>query len=288
MPYSTIRTRALIIARYIASPSRPISSRATRCRVAYLPLYGVVFWALAAGAHAATVEGAIEQYRPYMIEEVGEALSGAKLLQARIEAKDLDGAKKAWIAARIGWERAEVFTSGFVAELDEQIDAWPNGLTGFHAIEAKLFGANSTEVEEEAKTLIYRLTDLDIKVHHMPLNAQGLLNGTARLAYEVGESKADGGESRYSGTSLDDMRNNVAGIELAYKVIFASALKAVDPRLAERIQENIQQLAQLLAADLKSLKPEKVRAKSEELVVALQTAAPKIGLRTPMLEDLVQ
>ena len=38
-------------------------------------------------------------------------------------------------------ERSEVFTSGFVPELDSQIDAWPDATTGFHAIEAKLFGA---------------------------------------------------------------------------------------------------------------------------------------------------
>lgn len=288
MLYSADRGIASIVARYIASLPYPISNRSTRNRVARLPLYGAMLSTLATGAHAATIEDAVEQYRPYMIEEVGQALSGAKLLQIRIGAKDLAGAKKAWIAARIGWERAEVFTSGFVAELDEQIDAWPNGLTGFHAIEAKLFGANSTEVGEEAKILIYHLTDLDIKIHHMPLNAQGMLNGTARLAYEVGESKADGGESRYSGTSLDDMRNNVAGIELAYKVIFASALKVADPKLAETIQKTIQQLASMLKTDLNGMEPGKVRAKSEELVLALQTAAPKIGLRMPTLEDLVQ
>src|ERR1700755_3331248 len=60
----------------------------------------------------------------------------------------------------------------------------------------------------------------------MRLTPQGLLDGTARLAYEVGESKADGGESRISGTSLDDMRNNVAGIEFAYRTIFAHARRA--------------------------------------------------------------
>jgi hypothetical protein len=28
-----------------------------------------------------------------------------------------------------------VFTSGFVPELDQQIDAWPNASHGFHAID---------------------------------------------------------------------------------------------------------------------------------------------------------
>jgi iron uptake system component EfeO len=265
---------------------------ALRSRLLRRSLCALALWALAVtgpAAHADTLENAVEQYRPYMIDEVGQALAGARTMQSRIEAKDIDGAKKAWIAARVGWERAEVFTNGFVAELDEEIDAWPNALTGFHAIEAKLFGANSIAVEDETKTLIYYLTDLDIKVRKIPLNAQGMLNGTARLAYEVGESKADGGESRYSGTSLDDMRNNVSGIQLAYKVMFAPSLEAVDPKLATTTEGTIEQLTSLLAgSDLKSIEPEKVRAASEELVVALQEAAPKIGLRTPTLEDITQ
>jgi len=257
-------------------------------RPSALALCGALLLSLAAHARAATVEDSVEQYRPYMIEDVAQALSDARLLQARIEAKDPDGAKIAWINARIGWERAEVFTSGFVPDLDTEIDAWPDALTGFHAIEAKLFGANSIDVADETKTLIYYLTDLDIKIRQMPLNAQGMLNGTARLAYEVGESKADGGESRYSGTSLDDMRNNVAGIALAYKVMFAPTLQTADPKLAETAQATIEQLTSLLAVDLKSMEPDKIRAQSEELVLTLQNAAPKLGLRSPTLEDLVQ
>jgi iron uptake system component EfeO len=258
-------------------------------RFGSVAVLGIILAASAIPARADAFDGTIEQYRPLMIGEVGQALAGAKTLHERIAAKDLDGAKKAWIAARIGWERAEVFTSGFVPDLEEEIDAWPNALAGFHAIEAKLFGANTTDVGEETNALIYYLTDLDIKIRQMPLNAQGLLNGTARLAYEVGESKADGGESRYSGTSLDDMRNNVAGIEIAYKTIFATALEAADPKLAGTTQEAIDQLmTQLKPTDLKRLDPEKLRAKSEELIVALQNAAPKIGLRTPTLEDITQ
>ena len=143
-------------------------------------------------------------------------MAGARDLRERAAAKDLAGAKKAWIAARAGWERSEVFTAGFVPELDAQIDAWPHAEGGFHAIEAKLFGAGSTDVDGFAGALVEHLDSLHGKLRDMPLTPQGLLDGTARLAYEVGESKADGGESRISGTSLDDMRNNVAGIDFAY------------------------------------------------------------------------
>jgi iron uptake system component EfeO len=279
--------------REAASINRPSHAplRARRGRGSIRSAFlGVLLAVLVSPAADAEVLGdAAERYRPYMIDEIDQALAGARTLRDRIAAKDIDGAKQAWIAARIGWERAEVFTSGFVAELDEVIDAWPNALTGFHAIEVKLFGANAWDVADETSALIYHLTDLSLKIRYTPLNAQGLLNGTARLAYEVGESKADGGESRYSGTSLDDMRNNLAGIELAYHVIFAAAIEAADPKLAQAMQATIDELATLLAVDgLKRLEPAKLRAKSEELVVLLQTAAPKIGLNAPTLEDLVQ
>jgi iron uptake system component EfeO len=260
-------------------------------RSASVAVMAAVIFLAAAGepARAQTLDDAAERYRPYLIQEIGDALAGARLLQDRVAAKDLDGAKKAWIAARIGWERAEVFTSGFVADLDERIDAWPDALMGFHAIEAKLFGAGALDVTDQTKVLILNLADLDVKIHHIPLGAQKLLNGAARLAYEVGESKADGGESRYSGTSLDDMRNNVAGLRLAYGTIFKPALDTADAGLAKATADSIEQLSALLAVkDLRGLEPAKLRAKSEELVIALQKAAPKIGLRAPALEDLIQ
>jgi iron uptake system EfeUOB component EfeO/EfeM len=234
-----------------------------------------------------------EQYRPIMVEQIGQSLAGARLLRERIAAGDLEGAKTAWIEARIGWERAEVFTSGFVPDLDREIDAWPNALLGFHAIEAKLFGAQRTakqiDVQQETDALIFHLEDLDVKVQHIQLLPQRLLNGMARLAYEIGDSKADGGESSFSGTSLNDMRHNVDGIELAYQTIFAGAVEAGDQKLAAAIRDKIERLKGLVdVSGLKSLEPEKLRAASEELIVVLQMAAPKIGLRSPSLEEIAQ
>ena len=166
---------------------------------------------------------AAEGYRPMMTEQIDQSLAGARLLRERIAVGDLEGAKTAWVDARIGWERAEVFTSGFVPDLDREIDAWPNALLGFHAIEAKLFGAQRTDVQPETDALVFHLEDLDVKVRHLQLLPQRLLNGLARLAYEIGESKVAGGESNFSGTSLNDMRNNVDGIDLAYRTIFAGS-----------------------------------------------------------------
>ncbi len=234
---------------------------------------------------AAPLDDAAERYRPYMIEGIGQALAGARDLRERVVAKDLGGAKKAWISARAGWERSEVFTAGFVPELDAKIDAWPNADSGFHAIEAKLFGAGRTDVESDTDALVEHLDGLHRRLRDMPLTPQGLLDGTVRLAYEVGEGKADGGESRLSGTSLDDMRNNVAGIDLAHRTIFAAALRKTDAGLADVVDARIEQLKAIVAAsDLPHIDIRGLRRSSEELVVALQGASAKLGLQRPTLE----
>ncbi|WP_407180564.1 EfeM/EfeO family lipoprotein [Bradyrhizobium sp. STM 3562] len=250
---------------------------------AHLAALGLLF--AANPSSAAALDDAVERYRPYMVEGIGDALTGARALRERAAAKDLAGAKRAWISARAGWERSEVFTAGFVPELDALIDAWPNANSGFHAVEARLFGAGRTDVDNDAAALVGHLDDLYGKLHDMPLTPQGLLNGIVRLAYEVGESKADGGESRISGTSLDDMRNNVAGIEFAYRTIFADALRAADGGLADTASAKIEQLKTIVAApDLPHVDIHKLRRLSEELVIVLQAGSAKLGLQRPTLE----
>ncbi|MBV9969432.1 MAG: EfeM/EfeO family lipoprotein [Xanthobacteraceae bacterium] len=207
------------------------------------------------------------------------------MLASSAAAGDLARAKRAWIEARVGWERCEVFTSGFVPELDRDIDAWPNGAVGFHAIEAKLFGANRTDFVTEANELVRNLTELRARVADTPLTPQGLLDGIVRLAYEVGESKVDGGESRVSGTSLDDMRNNVDGIELAWRTIFAPTAVSRDRRVEEGIRGSVEELkAMVEVRDLRRVDPDRLRTATEELVLKLQSAAPLLHLEKPTLE----
>jgi iron uptake system EfeUOB component EfeO/EfeM len=234
---------------------------------------------------AGPLDSAAERYRPYVIEGVGQALAGARTLRERVAAQDLAGAKAAWLSARAGWERSEVFTAGFVPDLDAKIDAWPNATSGFHAIEARLFGAGSVDVQAGADALAANLDELHRRLPDMSITPQGLLDGLARLAYEAGESKADGGESRISGTSLLDMQNNAAGIEFAYRTIFAEALAASDGRSASAIEERIRELSVIVAApDLRRVDVPALRRASERLVVALQGAAGPLGMRRPSLE----
>jgi len=260
--------------------------KATESWIRSLLLGTVVALAGAPQAGAAPLEAAAESYRRYLIDDIGQALAGVRALRERLAAHDLAGARKAWIAARVGWERSEVFTSGFVPELDQQIDAWPNASYGFHGIEAALFGASRTDAGAETDALIARLTDLHGQLAHIDLAPQRLLNGIARLAFEIGGNKADGGESRLSGTSLNDMRSNADGIALAYRVIFADAVEASDPKLAAAARAAVERLqAAVKIPDLRHLDAERLRADSEELVALLQMAAPKIGLDKATLEE---
>jgi iron uptake system component EfeO len=234
---------------------------------------------------AATLTDGAEQYRSHLITDADHALTSARTLAASAAAGDLLGAKQAWIEARVGWERSEVFTAGFVPELDRDIDAWPNGAIGFHAIEAKLFGANRTDFGNEADELVRNLSQLSARVRKTPLTPQGLLDGIVRLVFELGESKVDGGESRVSGTSLNDMRNNVDGIELAWRTIFAPTAESRDRRVDVGIRRNIEELKAMVAVgELRRVDPDRLRIATEELVLNLQNAASLLDLQKPTLE----
>jgi iron uptake system component EfeO len=234
---------------------------------------------------AATLDDGAEQYRSHLVADVDSTLASARTLATSAAAGDLARAKRAWIEARVGWERSEVFTAGFVPQLDRDIDAWPNGAIGFHAIEAKLFGANRADFENEARELVRNLSELCARARDTPLAPQGLLDGIVRLAFELGESKVDGGESRVSGTSLNDMRNNVDGIELAWRTIFAPTAETRDRRVDAGIRRSLEELKAMVAVgELRHVDPDRLRTATEELVLKLQNAAPLLDLKKPTLE----
>jgi iron uptake system component EfeO len=234
---------------------------------------------------AATLDDGAEQYRSHLVTDVDRTLASAQMLAASAAAGDLAGAKRAWIEARVGWERSEVFTTGFVPELDRDIDAWPNGAIGFHAIEARLFGANRTDFENEVNELVRNLNKLSARARDTALTPQGLLDGIVRLTFEVGESKVDGGESRVSGTSLNDMRHNVEGIELAWRTIFAPMVESHDRQADAAIRHSVDELKAMVdVGELRHVDPDRLRSATEQLVLKLQNAAPLLNLKKPTLE----
>jgi iron uptake system component EfeO len=240
----------------------------------------------APAAEAMSLDAALVVFKPEVQEWILESLTQAKLLRERVAANDLPGAQQAWLAARGGWERAEVITDEFFPDLDTAIDVWPDGKAGFHAIEAKLFGAHQLDVLPQVDALVDNLSELQQLFLQKTLTAQGLLNGITKLAFEVGENKANGGESPFSGNSIVEMGDNVAGIKAAYRTVFAGAVKAGDVRLGDAIERAIDRLQRVVAVpDMKNLNQDQLRRCSEELAAGFREIAPVIGLHKPELRN---
>jgi len=239
--------------------------------------------ALSVPAAAATMQDGIKAYKPSIVGHVGAAIAGARDMQAAVKAGDLKAAQAAWIKSRKGWEAMEPVTASYFGDLDKLIDAWPDGKTGYHAIEAVLFSAGKTDgLDQPIADLIANMDKFEkrVKAPNFAFTAQKLLEGTANLAYEVGEEKSGGGESPYAATSIVDMQENVAGIAFAWDTVFADTLKQKDAKLAGIIDERTQNLKTLVSvADIKSMDARKVHIAGEELAALMLTAAPKLGLK---------
>ncbi len=253
-------------------------------------LLAFAFVAVTAGranAADAMTKGAAN-YKPFVVEHIGKAVTGAKALQAAVKAGDVKAAQKAWINSRKGWEAMEPVTGEYFGDLDKVIDAWPDAKQGYHAIEAALFSGKLEGLAKPVDELLANLTTVQkrVSVKSFKFEPQRLLSGTANLAYEVGEEKSKGGESPYAGTSIIDMQENVEGIEAAYKLVFADALKKADGELAKIIHGRIEKLEALVKVDnIKSLDQKAVHVAGEELAALLQSAAPKLGLKTFKVGD---
>ena len=241
------------------------------------------FSLVSGAAGAQTLAKGAENYKPFAVEHIGKALAGAREMQSAVKAGDAKKAQSAWIASRKGWEAMEPVTGTYFGDLDKLIDAWPDAKSGYHAIEVVLFSAKKTEgLNQQIADLLVNMDTFQKRVGDKKFGfaPQKLLEGTANLAYEVGEEKSGGGESPFAATSIIDMQENVEGIEVAWKVVFADTLKKKDPKLAGLIHERIENLETLVkVADIKSMDARKVHVAGEELAALMLQAAPKLGLK---------
>ena len=237
-------------------------------------------------ATAADFGKEIADYKSFLAEQITLSLDAANTLRDRIAAGDLEGAQRAWLKARSGWEATEVVSDEFFPELDAAIDAWPDARHGFHAIEARLFGAHSTDVLRESDALVANLTQFRQKLDGTALTAQGVLNGAAKLAFEIGENKSDGGESPFSGNSLAEIGDNIIGIDMAYRRVFAAMMADRDSALDQKMRAILDELRAVAAApDLARLDQTRLRKLSEDLTIAMLAAGPAVGLHKPSLEN---
>ncbi len=234
-------------------------------------------------AQAATVEAGIKSYKPFIVENIGVAIAGAKKLQAAVKAGDVTAAQAAWIKSRKGWEVMEPVTGAYFGDIDKVVDAWPDAKQGYHAIEVVLFKAEKTEgLDQPVADMLVSLAKFQKRVSDkkFTFSAQKLLEGAANLAYEVGEEKSKGGESPYAGTSIVDMQQNVRGIDVVFDLVFKDALTKADPKLAGILDSGVDKLQDLVkVADIKAMDQKAVHIAGEELAALLLTAAPKLQLK---------
>lgn len=240
--------------------------------------------ALVLFAGSASAAGA-ERFRPYATGLVDRLVQGVERVDAAIEQQDLDAARSAWINARYGWERGETFYAVFFPKFDARIDSWPDAKHGFHALEVALFKRGDLDA---AATLSERLGRdvhaLRDAFANTELTRQGLLNGLAGLVFEIGEAKAGGGESPFSGTSLQDMQNNMVGVETTYYLAFAPKLSNKNPQLHRAILNSMVELtATLRVDDISRLNQQKVMRLSGQLAGQLVRAAEPLGLEQPSI-----
>ena len=239
-----------------------------------------------ASGRVTPLEEAAGAFRSYVLEQVGQSLAAVRTLRDRIAMRDLEGAQRAWLAARAGWESSEVVTAEYFPDLDRAIDGWPDTDRGFHAIEARLFGAHSTDALPAADELLGNLTEFQRQLQGTTLTPQHLLNGVTRLTYEIGEDKAGGGESPFSGNSLAEIGNNVAAIAAVYHRVLAPAARVKDAKLSVRVAAEVERLRVLAAApSLRELDQTALRELSETLTDDLAGLGEELGLEKPSLEN---
>jgi iron uptake system component EfeO len=218
--------------------------------------------------------------------DIESVVEGVQRMSDALQKGDIAAARKAWIEARVGWERSEIFTADLFPDFDKFIDTWPDATTGFHAIEVKLFASEASAPVAEAQALLDKLQSYRRVFGQAKFTGYYLIAGMATLAYEMGESKSKGGESTASGTSLNDLQHNLEGLDRAWRFLFAEALSARNPALAKRIDGQLAALKSSLAiSTLDNLEPGAFEKGSELLAGSLADASVALGWRAPSFSD---
>lgn len=218
--------------------------------------------------------------RPYATTLVDRVVIGAEALAKRIEARDLEGARRAWIEARVGWERGEPFLSPYFPDAVAEIDAWPDADTGFHALERSLFMDGDLGVAGDlARKLVGDAVALRSQLEAAELEAHGLIAGLIAATADLGQAKAAGGESPLAGTSVDDMRHRLQGIETVYALSFAALTRPRQPALHTQIMSTLIAFGPALRAPgIAEVEGATVLVLSERLRDALQEMAVLVEL----------
>ncbi|MEU9176780.1 iron uptake system protein EfeO [Streptomyces sp. NPDC048550] len=210
----------------------------------------------AAEKRSPELDAAVAEYRKYVQEQADQTLPKAQAFADAVKAGDVEGAKKAYAASRLGWERTEPVAESF-GDIDPKVDVREDGLeagqdpakdwTGWHRLEKALWADNKIGDGEKklADQLITDLTDWQKKVGQAEITPTSMANGAKELLDEVASGKVTGEEERYSRTDLVDFKANVEGAQKAYELLKPVAAKN-DPALSAELDKQFAAMNTLL------------------------------------------
>ncbi|MFF8292548.1 iron uptake system protein EfeO [Streptomyces sp. NPDC016309] len=210
----------------------------------------------ATGGRTATrspeMDAAVAAYRQYVQQQADETLPKVKTFTDAVRAGDVEAAKKAYAASRIGWERTEPVAESF-GDIDPKVDVREDGLekgqawTGWHRLEKALWQEKKLgpDAKTLADTLDKDLADWVKRVGKAEITPTSMANGAKELLDEVATGKVTGEEERYSHTDLVDFKANVEGAQKSFELLKPVAAKN-DPALVAQLDKQFAALNGLL------------------------------------------
>jgi len=183
---------------------------------------------------------ATEDYKSYVVEQVGLLVKYTAPLLAALKGNEVATAQAAYIAARPYYERIEPVAEKF-SDLDASIDARPetgqtiDQITGFHRVEYGLFTLKSLSgLAPVGDRLLSDVKALQARTSDLTYQPADLANGATALLEEVSSGKLTGEEEAYSHIDLLDMQANVEGSQQLFALLEAGLTK-IDPDTATTI-----------------------------------------------------
>ena len=163
---------------------------------------------------------AVNGYASYVNDQVAELVSATTTFVDAVNSGNVDAAKKAYVAARLPYERIEPVAESF-GDLDPRIDGRlgdngdkPSDFIGFHRIEQSLWADNSLEgMKPIAAGLLADVHKLQalVKKKAGSYDPNEVTSGAVDLMNEVLTSKISGEEERYSHIDMVDFQANFDG-----------------------------------------------------------------------------
>jgi iron uptake system component EfeO len=187
------------------------------------------------------LDKATSAYRSYVGVQADRLLAGTRAFVTALHAGDVERAKGMFGPVRYHYEAIEPVAESF-GDLDPAIDARANDVedpsrwTGFHRIEQILWVRGTTAgTAELGDRLLRDVTTLTKRARTLRFQPAQLANGAVELLNEVSTSKITGEEDRYSHTDLSDFAGNLAGAQVAFRLLRPALVERGHADLADTI-----------------------------------------------------